>query len=168
MSATVTPNGLSCARVREVLSYCPDTGILRWKVSRCGRVKAGDTAGTPDKDGYLLVTVDGKKRKSHRLAWAIHHGVWPEGQIDHINLVKTDNRLENLRDTTAAVNMQNVAKPNKRNKCGVLGVVRQGDRFKSTLTVGGRTLHIGTFSSAEAAHEGYLSAKRDLHPGCTI
>lgn len=158
---------LTCERVKALLQYDPGTGVITWTRSR-GKVKAGDTTGTPDKDGYLLVTVDGKKRKSHRLAWAIHYGVWPKGQIDHINHIKTDNRISNLRDASSAVNMQNVSRPNRRSKTQVLGVVHSGSKFKAVITVSGKARHIGTFDTTDLAHAGYVEAKRRLHPGCTI
>ena len=162
------PGGLTPERVRELLSYDPETGVLRWKVSPCWRVSVGGEAGIHDRDGYLVVTVDKKKRKAHRLAWAIHHGVWPEGEIDHRNTVKDDNRIDNLRDVSASINMQNIREALPRSKSGVLGVVAQGSKFKSTITVQGHTKHVGTFGSAEEAHEAYLSVKREFHPGCTL
>lgn len=159
---------LTPERVRERLNYDPETGLIRWRVSPNWRVNAGDLTGLPDKDGYLLVTVDRKKRKAHRLAWAIYYGVWPSGEIDHINNVKSDNRIVNLRDVSASINMQNIMNPTSRNKSGVLGVVAQGIKFKSTITSEGRTKHIGTFKTSREAHEAYLNVKRAVHPGCTF
>jgi hypothetical protein len=77
--------------VRELLDYCPETGIFTWKVGR-------EPAGYKHKyHGYIVLTLFDKRYMTHRLAWLYVHGEWPSGEIDHINLEKTDNRIANLR-----------------------------------------------------------------------
>lgn len=72
------------------------------------RAKAGSVAGHSDRSrGYVDIRIDAKKYKAHRLAWLYVHGRWPEKLIDHINGVKTDNRLINLREASAAENAMN-------------------------------------------------------------
>lgn len=80
---------------------------------------------TADKDGYLRVKLGnyaGYMIMLHRVIYEWHFGKIPKGmQIDHINGVNTDNRIENLRCVTKAVNSRN-QRMNSRNKTGVNGV----------------------------------------------
>lgn len=155
-------------RLREVLRYEPTTGILTWAVSS-GRACAGDRAGWVN-DGYRFVQVDGSlPLPEHVVAYAMHHGGWPAGQVDHRNAVTDDNRADNLRDVTRSINQQNRRKAAKHNKCGVLGVVLGSNgRFSARIRVDGRQRHLGCFGTAEEAHAKYLDAKRALHEGCTL
>lgn len=66
--------------------------------------------GSLDQYGYLIIKIKGKQFKAHRIVWFLCTGQWPSGVIDHINRVKTDNRIENLRDVTQAENCINVAR----------------------------------------------------------
>ena len=65
-------------------------------------------AGTPDREGYVVIRYAGKGYKAHRLAWLHVYGRWPNGPLDHINRLKNDNRIENLRETDDALNQHNV------------------------------------------------------------
>jgi hypothetical protein len=104
----------------------------------------------------------------HRAAWLYVHGKWPNGQIDHINGDRSDNRISNLRDVSHSVNQQNVHRPRRDNASGFLGVTRQKNLWTSQVTVSGKTLHLGLFKTPEEAASAYLEAKRKHHTGCTI
>jgi len=160
---------LSADRLREVLSYNPETGAFTWLVSR-GRVAAGDLAGNLSVLGYFDIGVDGKLYGAHRLAWLYVHGEWPADQIDHINGARTDNRICNLRAVSHAQNNQNIRKAQANNKCGFLGVVwnEKNRKWRAKIKANGRALHLGYFDAAEEAHAAYLKAKAELHPFQTI
>lgn len=161
---------LTQARLKELLSYDPETGIFIRLVNRqC--VKAGDIAGSISSEGYLTVYMDGRSYKCHRLAWFYMTGEWPKGEIDHIDGKRANNAFSNLRDVSKNANIQNQKKPQSRNKSsGYLGVFKNynSNKFMARITVNNRKIYLGSFSEAEDAHEAYLKAKRELHEGCTI
>lgn len=161
--------GPSIDRLRQVLSYCPVTGHLHWRVTMGTRARAGQRAGSLSAQGYLVVGLDGLRNLfAHRIAWAIHHGRWPAGEIDHIDGDRTDNRMANLRDVATHENHQNMRKARSDNKVGILGVSRHKGRFRAQIQAQGKKRWLGEFDTAEAAHEAYLAAKRQLHSHGTL
>ncbi|MDE1139960.1 MAG: HNH endonuclease [Paraburkholderia tropica] len=161
--------GLTAERLRELLWYNPETGVFTWRVRPGRKMRIGQEAGSMTANGYVQIKVDKRRYLAHRLAWLHVHGEWPIDDIDHINGVRTDNRIENLRDVTGHVNMQNLKKATAQNKTAkMLGVTMSRDRYQAQIKVDGKYKYLGVFESAEAAHEAYLVAKRELHPGCTI
>ena len=145
------------------LNYDPVTGIFTWAISR-PKCKAGAVAGSAHPDGYLSITIDGKKLQAHRIAWFFHHGNWPADQIDHINGIRTDNRISNLREATDAENQQNRGK-NKNNTSGYTGVHwnKTAGKFVSQISVNGKILHLGLFDDPKQARQAYLDAKVKYH-----
>lgn len=160
---------LTHSRLLSLLTYDPETGLFSWNVTR-GRSNAGSTAGSPHARGYLSIRVDLGRYLAHRLAWFYVHGEWPENQIDHINGIRTDNRIANLRDVTASVNQQNQRRGQSGGKTGLLGVslFKRTGRYKSEIRHFCETKYLGYFDTAQEAHEAYLKAKRELHEGCVI
>lgn len=161
---------LTQARLRELLHYDPDTGLFTWRVDRPPRAKAGDSPQSPTKRGYLRASIAGRLHYLHRLAWLYVHGVWPTGVIDHVNGNPSDNRIENLRDVSHAVNLQNLRKARSDSTTGLIGAQPAGatGRYVARIYVDNRNLSLGRFDSAEEAHSAYLIAKRKLHEGCTL
>lgn len=156
-------------QVREVLAYDPHTGQFAWKVARRPQDQAGCRAGTTNKAGYICIAVLGYRAYAHRLAVLLTTGEWPAECVDHINGIKADNRIKNLRATSQAVNLQNQRKARSDNKStGVLGVTRKKDRFSSEIWVFGKRTYLGAFDTVSEAKSAYMAAKRRLHEGCTI
>lgn len=166
---------LTAERVRELLDYNPDTGVLTWiglpdyMADRLGK-EAGNVNAV---SGHRFVMIDQRNYLAHRVIWLHVHGVWPNGQIDHKNGNRDDNRLDNLRDTTPTVNAQNLHGPQKNNKTGFLGVIFKpamaiGKQYEARIMANRRIHRLGYFETPEEAHEAYLAAKRQLHEGCTI
>lgn len=156
---------LTAALLRELFDYGTDTGLFTRKVSTTNRVKVGDVAGAKNQKGYINIMVCGRLHPAHRLAWLYVHGIWPQGQIDHINGIRDDNRIGNLREATNAQNKQNMHGARSDSKTGLLGV-RWNDRhqcWQARIMVDGKGRHLGNFDTAEDAHAAYLSAKRELH-----
>jgi len=163
---------LSVHRILQCLEYNPNTGIFTRKIPGRGfGAKVGDVAGSPDKDGYLCIGIDGKVYRAHRIAYLISHGEIDRGmEIDHINGIKNDNRASNLRKVSSTTNKENLRAAHSRNKLGVLGVRQRSDynKFEASIQVNGKKKHLGVFDTSDAASEAYLCAKRNLHLGCTI
>ena len=154
-------------RLRQALSYDPNTGRFT-RLARCGNAMPGSKVGCLDRQGYWVMSFEGRQYGAHRLAWLHFYGTWPTGQIDHINGDKADNRIYNLRDVTETTNRQNIRRPHRDNKSGFLGVRKLGNRFTSCIHANGRLIHLGSYAAADDAHEAYLTAKRQLHTGNTL
>lgn len=164
---------LTAERLREVLHYDPETGVFTWKVRTSNRVKVGDEVGFTLTHGYIGTMLDGRRYKLHRLAWLYVHGVWPDGDIDHKDGIKDNNRISNLRVVDMSMNQQNLKQARKHNRSGLLGVTRMSSfqrrkTWVSRIKIDSKVHHLGYFTTPEEAHEAYLKAKRELHPGCTI
>jgi hypothetical protein len=152
--------------ILALFDYDPQSGVIS---SSTRRLDWQDT------DGYRRVwlNIDGRRRAfmAHRLAWIYAYGNWPDGDIDHINGSRDDNRLSNLRCVDRRTNSQNQRKATKQNKTsGMLGVCFDADRkcWSAWIKYGGKNHRIGRFQTVESASAAYLEAKRRLHAGCTI
>lgn len=139
------------------LEYQPDTGLFFWRESGRGR-KAGVPAGNIDASsaGYVRIHVGGKRHQAHRLAWRFYYGAFPsvEMDIDHVNGIRSDNRISNLRLATRSQNAINSGIYSS-NTVGLKGVSRSRNVFVSTATVNGATCHLGRYKTAEQAHVAY-------------
>jgi hypothetical protein len=91
-------------RLRALFQYDVNGDLVR-RVSVKGR-NAGDVLGTEKPKGYLVGIVDGEMYRVHHLVWFYHHGYF-EVELDHINRVRNDNRIENLRPCTHSQNLGN-------------------------------------------------------------
>lgn len=171
---------MSPDRLRQVLHYEPSTGAFTWRprpleefprkedFSRWNKMYAGKTAGSRDRFGYVRIPSKllGGSFYAHRLAWAYVTGAWPANTVDHIDCDPGNNRWNNLRDVSQHMNKQNTRKARVDNRLGLLGVVQRGPgKFVAYIGVGGRSKQVGRFSTPEAAHEAYVLAKRQHHPG---
>lgn len=161
---------LTAEKVRELLDYDPETGVFTWRVAKGRKIKIGSITGTLNDCGYILIGVDYRRYYAHRLALLIVNGKWPTNQVDHINGVRNDNRLANLREATHMTNCENKHCPSVNNKSGFLGVSwhSQSGGFRSTIVTKGKQTFLGLFADPADAHDAYLAAKRRLHPGSTI
>lgn len=151
--------------LRRIIEYDPETGILRDKGVRTRGVK-GRALGNHDKDGYLLLKVYQVTYKAHRLAWLYVHGEWPKNEIDHINGVKDDNRIANLRDVSQSFNQHNILEAMKNSKSGVRGVRRlSSGSWEANIRHQGKRVRLGTFGSINEAGKAYQQARLRLHAG---
>lgn len=139
-------------RLKELLYYNLSSGDFVWLVSASNAIKVGSQAGSPDKDGYIIIQIDGKKYKAHRLAWLYVHGTWPENEIDHENTIKHHNQISNLRPATHAENLANT--PHRAvNKLKVKNIhyVARTNRYILQMMLDGKKKHLGCFRTLEEA-----------------
>jgi hypothetical protein len=155
-------------RLQSLVSYNPLTGEFKRLVAS-GTAKIGDVVGWQEPSGYMRASLDGRKVWLHRAAVLWMTGAWPI-TVDHKNGAKWDNRWRNLRSTVQAVNLQNQRKARSNSKTGLLGVHfhRGAQKFAASIQRGPMRRHLGLFSNAGDAHRAYVTAKRQIHEGCTI
>lgn len=171
--------------LRQILDICPENGALIWRqrpaelFAKCAaadswnRRFAGTRADKPPTQrghyGYRFVLIFNRPYRAHRVIWAISTGRWPDGQIDHINGDRTDNRLANLRDVGDLENRRNTSVL-PSNTSGVPGVRLRTDRatvrWTARISDGARNLHLGTFDTFEEAVRARREAESRLgyHP----
>lgn len=155
---------LSVEVLNQLLKYNPTTGDLIWKPRPIEFFKTGSefkrwnaryketVAGSLHKHGYLQVKILGRMYKAHRIAWALYYGEWPEGQIDHEDRSRANNRIKNLRVVSNQENQKNVSMK-KNNKSGHTGV-RWSPRLQkwyADIGVDYKTIHLGVFTELEDA-----------------
>lgn len=137
--------------LKSVLNYDPDTGIFTWKVNKSKRSKIGTVAGYIY-NGYVIIEINNKSYKAHRLAWLYQYGEFPENCIDHINCNRSDNRICNIRKATKLQNSQNYKTP-VTNKSGVKNVswYKSLNKWVVSLSINGKKKTIGYFEDLEFA-----------------
>lgn len=151
-------------------AYAPETGAFT-KIAKTGRKGAvGPYRCMTSSTGYATISICGKKRFAHRVAWVLAYGHWPDGHIDHINGDKKDNRLCNLRLVDHSGNMQNLRKAKSSSAHGFLGAsfYKPLSKWKARIVVARKEYHIGYYDTPEEAHAAYLERKRQVHATCSI
>ena len=158
MTNAQTLNGLTLSEAHRLFDYDPETGIVRNRVSRGSRSRAGAAVGSRNK-GHLYVQINGTNISVHRLAWFWYMGWVPEEEIDHINGVRDDNRLRNLREASAHQNAMNQMAQTGRSSVfkGVSWHKPMGKWSARTTVCGSRTT-IGYHEDARVAAAWYNAA----------
>lgn len=158
-------------RLKELLHYCPNTGVFTNKVSR-GNISADQVVGCRTKAKskqaiYIVIMLDKTLYRAHRLAWLYVYGDWPKYTVDHINGSGEDNRIANLRDVPCSEQQKNLPQQ-KNNTSGVTGVVWLKDKLKwrAQIKVSGRIKYLGTYADKADAVAARALAERKygFHP----
>ena len=158
-----TKESITAERLRELLTYHPYTGTFTWNVTRqgCGM---GKNAGCIDKKyGYLVIKLDWKLYRGHRLAFLWMTGAWPINTIDHFDRDRSNNRWTNLREATRKQNQENLP-IDPRNKSGHRGVhwVKGDNVWAASIGHKGRKYAIGRSPNIQEAIAMRLAAERHL------
>ncbi len=168
-------NQIFIKELQQLLSYNPTTGVLEWKPrprAMFGRDQdhkawntkfAGKLAFTStNPDGYRRGRIHNTDFKAHRVAYALHHGIWPVGHIDHINGNRADNRAINLRDVNRFENQKNM-KRSVRNRSGHVGVSwdKKSEKWYAYIRVNGKTTYLGLFTNVEDAAAARTAANQE-------
>lgn len=159
----MTANTLTQERLKEILCYDPDTGIFTHRKNR-GGIKAGSIAGNLTEQGYIRIKIDSKLYYAHRLAWLYIHGNFSIDEMDHINHVRNDNRLVNLRSCTKVDNLRNQT-IYKNNSSGITGVNwhKRQQKWIARIRIDGQIINIGSFAHKEDAAKARKAA--EIHNG---
>ncbi len=155
---------LTQEELKTQLHYNPETGIfIRLISGGNNKYKVGSVAGGFDALGYIAINISGKKYKAHRLAWFYIHGEWPKDKIDHINCIRSDNKIKNLRESTQQENCFNSCK-RKNNKTGYKGVVlTKTGKYKACATLNYKNINLGYYENAKDAYMAYINFAKKNH-----
>jgi hypothetical protein len=167
---TATEHTLDLGEVRRKYDYDPMTGEFRWKISVRsfgGKTKIGSVAGSVNDQGYVLLNVNRRNERAHRIAWQLTNGPIPDGyEIDHENGVRNDNRISNLFLKTRSGNTLNrrLLDTNCSGYPGVSRVVRKNGmvRWDSRITINYKVITLGVYDSLDEAIQVRQRAERDL------
>ena len=142
------------SEIRKAISYDPGTGEFHWIVKRANK-QVGDIAGNVGPNGYRTIMVNYKSYYAHHLAILFTTGEMPprdrKAHVDHINGVKTDNRIANLRVGTPSENQRNRGKINKNNTSGHRGVCRRGQAWVAQIMIDHAAYRLGVFAAFDDA-----------------
>jgi hypothetical protein len=168
---------LSYETLIKRLRYEPDTGKFYWlsktpdmyenspnrtKGAKCAAwngIYAGSEAGTARPDGYFQIAINGHCYLAHRLACLYMNGCWPQDQVDHKDMCRSNNRIANLREATRSQNHAN--KRYGPNTSGVRGVswCSRDRKWLAQIKIKGKNHRLGTFETIEAAAAVFNDAK---------
>jgi hypothetical protein len=143
---------VSAAEIRSVFQYDPSTGMF---------TRDGKTTGSVLPNGYLYLSLKNRRITAHRAAWAVVYGEFPQHEVDHVNRVRTDNRISNLRLATRSQNARNTS-IRKSSRSGYKGVSWHSKcgKWRAVIQASGRQLHLGYFTSAVEASEVYIKTAK--------
>lgn len=158
----MTTRILTQEELKTQLHYDPETGIFTRISSNSNVVKVGDVAGSLHIAGYLEITIFGKRYLSHRLAWLYMYGKFPDELVDHINGIRTDNRLCNLRAANKSKNAIN-SKIRSHNKSGFKGVCfsKSQKKWRANGKLNGKQKHLGYFKTPELASQAFVKFAKE-------
>jgi hypothetical protein len=150
-------------QLRKWLSYDADTGVLRWRLRPSSHVASGSAAGCLASKGYRIVRLGRKNFLAHRVAWALHYGEWPVGDLDHANMDKDDNRIANLRPASRPQNNANSPSRSSRGLPKGCYKLKGRERWYSQIKIDGETKRLGYFTTAAEAATAFEQAHRVIH-----
>lgn len=153
--------------LREILHYDESSGVFTWNNVKSLKVKKGQIAGSVSSDGYVHIYHKNSRYKAHRLAWLYIHNELPNGVIDHINHIKTDNRIDNLRVVTPGDNSRN--QPYYPREGAKYFGLRWSDKYAvwyAEIKHNNKTIYLGQFTNFLDAVSARKSAenKFNYHP----
>ena len=126
-------------------------------------IKSNKIVGQPNEEGYIRLRYKGKELRAHRVIWIMFNGDIPEGMlIDHIDGIKANNKIENLRLATRTQN-------NANKKCNFEHGLPKGvtkttsGKFRARLYTKGINHCLGTFDTPEQAEEAYNTKAKEIH-----
>jgi hypothetical protein len=149
--------------LKEILNYDKDTGIFTWKIATSNRVYVGKEVSSKRNTGYISIGIKNKDYLVHRLAWLYVYGYLPK-YIDHINSIRADNRIENLREVTKTQNNQNsVIRKNNTSKVKNVAWHKQCKKWHVSLCVNNKRISFGLYDDLDLASLVAQEARNKYH-----
>lgn len=135
----------------EYLRYNETKGEFTWIKRPNKNIHLHTRAGTKNSAGYRVISLFGKRYLEHRLAWFFVHGEMPKHEIDHINQIRDDNRISNLRQVTRSENQRN--KTRKDSRVDEVGIwwCRRRKRYIAEITLNGKKVYQKSFTDIDEA-----------------
>lgn len=152
----------SYEEIDRVFAYDKDTGFITRKIRTARCTTVGEVAGHTNSQGYVILKYLGQSFKAHRIAWLLHHKVWPVHDIDHIDGNKANNSINNLRDVTRQLNCLNTSTKSK-NTSGYRGVSLHNNKWRARIMLEGKSTIIGSYDTPEEASIAYQNFKKTIH-----
>lgn len=146
--------------LRELFDY-RDDGVLVWRKRLSNRIKVGQPALNQNDLGYIRIRIHDTLYKAYRLIFLYHYGYMPQ-YIDHINQIKSGNRIENLRETTKSLNGLN-GQPRKGQQYRGVTVTKRG-RITAQIFIEGKRIYLGDFKDVNDAAQAYNFAVYQFCP----
>jgi hypothetical protein len=146
----------------RALHYNPATGVFTWLVDRGSNLCQGQIAGSYGDRGYLTICINYRRYYGHRLAFFYMTGRWPNPEVDHEDLDKSNNRWSNLREATRPQNAANRSRQSN-NTSGFIGVTKSRRGWQAQIGHHGRCIYVGTFSSIEDAVRSRAAKALEIH-----
>ena len=138
----------------KYVSYNPETGIFTRNHHRKGR-KIGEVVGFTNVKGYVIININDRAYRAHRLAWFYVTGSWPVDQIDHKDTIKHHNWFDNLREADNNLNQKNKIKAriDNQSSSNMTGVsfLKANQKWRVKLVINGKMTHIGLYTTQAEA-----------------
>jgi|WetSurMetagenome_2_1015567.scaffolds.fasta_scaffold45770_2 hypothetical protein len=153
---------LTAEELRCILDYSPETGKFTWKKQISPKTICGNEAGWVSQRGYVMIDINKKRYRAHRLAWLYIYGEWPT-RIDHRDTNPENNAIKNLRPCTQSQNLGNIG-ISKHNTSGYKGVHlhKLTGKWRAAIIHQNKYIHLGLFVKIEDAAAAYAKAAAEL------
>lgn len=164
---TKKANSISLKELEQYF-YIDNEYRLRWKIKPSAKVYIGDLAGVLTIQNGIRIHIKGKNYQSHRLLYQMYHNLETLNdsiEIDHIDVNRTNNAPNNLRECTSQQNDFNRLKY-KDNKVGYKGVFKNKsikNSYRTRVCFNGVFYNLGSFTNPEDAHIAYCNKAKELH-----
>lgn len=157
-------NTIPIERLRELVRLDAGTGRIYWlkRANHKSPVTIGDECGCLNHLGYRQARIDGVTFLTHRAVFALQHGRWPDGMLDHANRDRADNRPTNLREASSSENSVNRPEPPNLST-GCLGVTYEKGAYRARIRLHGKKVNLGRFPDMASAKDAYAAASEKHH-----
>jgi len=147
--------------IYDYIEYDKKTGVFKWTKQLGRKTLPGKIAGCINDQGYVVIRFDGVRYPAHWLAWDICVGIRNKIEIDHINGIRSDNRIENLRIVNHRANMIN-QKCHRNGKLPGAFYVERKNKWRVRIRINGVATSLGYFYSESDAHEAYMKKYNEI------